>query len=314
MSGFQPARLDIDPSIMDNKLSIVDSEDEMESMFKQMSASNRPKIESLVPEVDYPSLVVYPKPGLCVKTRNAGGKKFFINLCVLDEIPPPTPITEQELERMISEEDYTNLWRVPMSIDAPRESKDKSGGACLSADVALNADWFKDCLEPSLVFTTFVITVAMEGLCDKHGEQARLDRDSWTILKNKKYLGDKIPPHRIQKRASTGIADLKKSSAKITEIDNQQPKPRDIQTTPRYKIEKNSVTDPTELTACVHLPGINNINQINLEIGEDRLVLSTTRKNYHLDIFLPFDLDQDSVSAAFDPSTNILSISVNIKT
>ena len=44
---------------------------------------------------------------------------------------------------MISEEDYTNLWRVPMSIDAPRESKDKSGGACLSADVALNADWFK---------------------------------------------------------------------------------------------------------------------------------------------------------------------------
>jgi len=65
MSGFQPARLDIDPSIMNNKLSIVDSEDEMESMFKQMSASNRPKIESLVPEVDYPSLVVYPTWTLC---------------------------------------------------------------------------------------------------------------------------------------------------------------------------------------------------------------------------------------------------------
>ena len=24
-----------------------------------------------------------------------------------------------------------------------------------------------------------------EGLCDKHGETARLERDGWTILKNK---------------------------------------------------------------------------------------------------------------------------------
>ena len=45
--------------------------------------------------------------------------------------------------RMIADEDYTNLWRVPMSIDRPRQAKDKSGASCLAADVALNADWFK---------------------------------------------------------------------------------------------------------------------------------------------------------------------------
>ena len=27
---------------------------------------------------------------------------------------------EDELERMIADEDYSNLWRVPMSIGAPR--------------------------------------------------------------------------------------------------------------------------------------------------------------------------------------------------
>ena len=47
------------------------------------------------------NLTIFPLNVLSnnVLYRNAGGKKFFINLCVLDEIPPPTPITEQELER-----------------------------------------------------------------------------------------------------------------------------------------------------------------------------------------------------------------------
>ena len=33
-------------------------------------------------------------------------------------------------------------------------------------------------------------------------------------------------------------------------------------------LEKNYVTDPTELTTCVHLPGVNNINQISVELGK----------------------------------------------
>merc|ERR1719458_1169989 len=55
------------------------------------------------------------------------------------------------------------------------------------------------------VFLGFVITVAMEGLGDKYGENSRLDRDSWVVLKNKKSMGDVLPAHRIQQRATAGI-------------------------------------------------------------------------------------------------------------
>ena len=97
---------------------------------------------------------------------------------------------------MIADEDYTTLWRVPMSIGEPRIVKDKAGGESLAADVAVNSTWFTETMEPSEIFTTFVFTVAMEGLGDKHPDQARLDREGWVILKNKKYMGTDTPPHR----------------------------------------------------------------------------------------------------------------------
>ena len=79
---------------------------------------------------------------------------------------------EGELERMIAEEDYSNLWRVPMSLGEPRKEKDKSGGECWAAEVAINTKWF-EVMAASQVFLGFVITVAMEGLGDKYGENAR---------------------------------------------------------------------------------------------------------------------------------------------
>ena len=49
----------------------------------------------------------------------------------------------------------------------------------------------------SIAFTTFVINVAMEGLCEKYGDEVNLDRQNWIILKNKKYLGT-LQRHQIQ--------------------------------------------------------------------------------------------------------------------
>ncbi|XP_023335054.1 PIH1 domain-containing protein 1-like [Eurytemora carolleeae] len=312
--NFQPARLDVDPSILDSKLSFVTDDNEMESMFKQISTSSKPKISSLIPEEEYPSSIAYPKPGLCMKTRNADGKKFFINLCVLQEIPPPTPISEQELERVIADEDYSTLWRVPMSIGAPREIKDKSGVECLAADVAINSTWFQETLVPSLIFTTFVLTVAMEGLCDKHGETARLERDGWTILKNKKYMGSEVPPHRIQKRASAGISDLNTKTEVAATKEVEEVKRVSVTKTqvPQYKIEKNSIENPEELTATVFLPGIKHIRHISLDIGEDRLILEVRQSNILLDIFLPYNLNPDASTAVFNPSSSLLILSLPI--
>jgi hypothetical protein len=88
-----------------------------------------------------------------------------------------------------------------MSLGAPRKETDKSGGPCQSCDVAVNTAWYEDTMENNLTFTTFLVHVAMEGLCEKYGDVANLDRQNWSILKNKKYMG-KGQRHHIQQRAS----------------------------------------------------------------------------------------------------------------
>lgn len=56
---------------------------------------------------------------------------------------------------------------------------------------------YEETMANSIAFTTFVINVAMEGLCEKYGDEANLDRQNWVILKNKKYLGT-LQRHHIQ--------------------------------------------------------------------------------------------------------------------
>jgi len=211
--SFQPARLEVDPSILDSNLLVVEpGEQELfpgeKSLFPELgrgSLVQEAELPSLLPTPQYPSITAKPKPGICIKTRNESGEKFFMNLCKLDEIPAPPPIDDKELERLIAEEDYSNLWRVPMSLGAPREVKDKSGTTCMAADVAVNSEWFAT-MEASETFTAFVITVGMEGLGDKYPGEVRLDRNSWTRLKNKKMMGeDTVPAHRIQQRHTSAI-------------------------------------------------------------------------------------------------------------
>ena len=91
-----------------------------------------------------------------------------------------------------------------MSLAASRQEKeDKSGTECSVAEVA----WFYGTMVDSLVFTSFALTTVMEGLGDKYGEEASLDRQIWTLQKNKSFLGDSCPPHQI--RPGAGIHQVK---------------------------------------------------------------------------------------------------------
>ena len=79
-----------------------------------------------------------------------------------------------------------------MSLMAPRSEKDKSGKDCYACDVAVNSVWYDQTMVDSLTFTTFLVTVAMEGLCNKYGDTCNLDRQNWSILRNKRYMGKDI--------------------------------------------------------------------------------------------------------------------------
>ena len=327
MSGnFQPAKLDVDSSILDSGLKIVDDpEDQISQLFPSSQRKNNP-INTLLSagEADYQTATVVPKPGICVKTKNAAGTKFFINLCKLAEIPAPPPIEESELSRLIESEDYSNLWRVPMSLGAPRRETDKSGGECWAAEVAVNSAWFDKTMASSDLFTGFVLTIAMEGLCDKYGEDARLDRDKWTVLKNKKFIGDlaKCPAHRVQIRQNLITETIEKHSPGSSQIIKpsvhssakksmiiEEITADDRDREPNYKIFR----EPGNRLRCeVKLPGINSVKDILLDVGEDRIVVTAVKTKHLLDVFLPVNMDSNKASANFVIDDHTLNLSVPI--
>ena len=325
LGNFQPAKLDVDSSILDSGLKIVDEpEDQISQLFPSSQRKSNNPINTLLSagEAEYQTATVVPKPGICVKTKNATGTKFFINLCKLAEIPAPPPIEESELSRLIESEDYTNLWRVPMSLGAPRRENDKSGTECWAAEVAVNSVWFDKTMAPSDLFTGFVLTIAMEGLCDKYGEDARLDRDKWTVLKNKKFMGDldKCPAHRVQLRQNLITETMEKhspGSSQIIKPSVHSPAKKsmiieeieDKEREPDYKIFR----EPDNRLRCeVKLPGINSVKDIVLDVGEDRIVVTAVKTSHLLDVFLPVNLDNDKASARFVIDDHTLNLSVPI--
>jgi len=291
---FQPQTLDVDESILGRALQIVDGP---QTPGAAAAATRQAQQKESLLRENLPVVKVTPQPGLCVKSKNVAGDKVFINLCKISQIPPPPPLSEDKLKQIIAEEDYAADFRVPMSLGAPRAETDKSGVACKACDVAINTVWFEDVMFDSIAFTTFVVNVAMEGLCEKYGDEVNLDRQNWTILKNKKYLGT-LQKHHIQQRANTPG-----EQAKITDMSAKDEKPE-----MDYFIVRDPVMGTTRrLTATVKLPGQMSKSGLELDIGEDRLVVGAPKWK-PLDIFLPFKIDQAATNASFDVNDQVLTI------
>lgn len=189
-----------------------------------------------------------------------------------------------------------------MSLGAPRVEKDKSGKECMACDVAVNSVWYDQTMVESITFTTFLVHLAMEGLCEKYGESCNMDRQNWSILRNKKFMG-KPQRHVIQHRASaskiqdiTGIDDKANSQmhaisskALITPL-KERPKLLLVKDPPDSEF-------PQMLNATISLPKVVVYKEIGLELGQDRMILESD--HYSLDIFLPFKVDPDDTLASF---------------
>lgn len=233
-----------------------------------------------------------------------------------------------------------------MSLGAPREETDKSGVKCFASDVAINGTWYEDTMDGSLAFTTFVVQVSMEGLCEKYGDQCNLDRQNWTVLKNKKYLG-KLQRHHIQQRARgnkikeiendagrakiqvlqdgssaemvSAVKTKKLDSAatkKAVETISSKPSTKTKESTPKFKLikEPKESNDPEFLIAEVELPGVRSRREITLDLGEDRIVLEARKTGYILDIFVPFSIRQDDCGAQFHRDKQTLTVTMPLET
>ncbi|XP_045447588.1 PIH1 domain-containing protein 1-like [Melitaea cinxia] len=290
--------LDVDPSIMENNMRIV-KENLIEEEFKQMLAEA------------VPTQIVKPRPGFCVKTfTKPDNKKVFVNICLTEAIPCPRDITNEELMQILNSDDPSS-YRVPMSIGEGRTEQDKAGAPVTVYDVAVNPDFFSK-VEKCDLFQTFFLTVVFEGLQDKY--QFELDMQKFTILKNRKAIGT-LQSHRIQ------IRDVKKCEEKtkplIEEVQKPLPKKVEVPVPKKqqiiYRLRREPPTGEIKyLLAEFMIPASIELKDLNLEIGEDRLVLDSKGVYEIVDIFLPCSVDQDVVDAELNRNKNMLYVKMPI--
>ncbi|XP_050674187.1 PIH1 domain-containing protein 1-like isoform X2 [Leptidea sinapis] len=250
--------LEVDPTILEKNMRILEDspmEEELNKLFAPTDA--------------IPCKIVKPTPGFCVKTfTKPDNKKMFLNVCVTDAIPSPRDITNEELMQILSSEDPSS-YRVPMSIGEGRMEPDNSGVPATVYDVAVNPVFFSK-IEKDDLFKTFFLTVVFEGLQDKY--QFEIDMQKFTVLKNKKSLGT-LQSHRIQ------IRDVKKceESTKplIEEINKTLPK-ENLNKEIDYRLRREPPTGEIEyLLAEFKIPDSVDVQDLNLEVGEDRVVLES---------------------------------------
>ena len=96
---------------------------------------------------------------------------------------------------MLENEQRSRELQIPLSVGELSVAVDHDGKECQKVDVLVNAQFYDSKLQDGVsdLFRLFTLTVAC-GLIDQRYAQLQLTRalgeDKWTILKNKRKLGE----------------------------------------------------------------------------------------------------------------------------
>ncbi|XP_023038447.1 PIH1 domain-containing protein 1 isoform X2 [Piliocolobus tephrosceles] len=244
------------------------------------------------------STQIQPQPGFCIKTNSSEGK-VFINICHSLSIPPPADVTEEELLQML-EEDQAGF-RIPMSLGEPHAELDARdtrpgrsldgqsgvhrGQGCTAYDVAVNSDFYRR-MQNSDFLRELVITIAREGLEDKYHLQLNPE---WRMMKNRPFMGS-ISQQNIRSQQRPRIQELG---------DLYTPAPGRAESGPEKPHLNLWLEAPDLLLAEIDLPKLDGALGLSLEIGENRLVMGGPQQLYHLDAYIPLQINSDESKAAF---------------
>ncbi|XP_074036473.1 PIH1 domain containing 1 isoform X2 [Leptinotarsa decemlineata] len=292
--------LDVDSTIIENNLRFMDSSEEELGKFFTTPG--------------YASKIIQPTPGFCVKTKEVGsGTKVFVNVCQTDAIPPPKDISVKELEELM-ESDEPGDYKVPMSLGEIRTEPDKKGQDAKVCDVAIHPAFLKKVAE-NPAFKSFFLAVVFQGIEDKYNLSCE---DEKTPLLNRKTFG-KLQTHRIQQREiDQKMAESTQKSLMSEVGGSAEPKKVVIETlsntetitkTPEFRLYKKK-TGQNCLYGEFKLPDVISAQEVDLDIGEDRILLESKTRNYLLDIFVPYIVKQKNCSSSFDKSTKILTVTM----
>lgn len=263
-----------------------------------------------------------------MKTRDEDKNKIFINVCTSDAIPSPEDISDEELISILESEEPSDF-KVPMSIGQPHDEKDKSGDSCVAYDIVISPQFFSKMTNNPL-FNNFFMIATLEGIEEKY--TLKLDKNGWTVLKNKKYHGT-VPEQAVRTtlplvQELSGVRHWKTkdvpnpiSEESCSSSSSSQPLIVEVSTkkaekvspekvSPKYTLEKVGSINDMKLQAKIELPDMISGLGIEVNVGEDRIVVET-HKNI-LDAFVPFHLDNSIADAHFVTSSKMLIIRVPI--
>ncbi|MPC36174.1 PIH1 domain-containing protein 1 [Portunus trituberculatus] len=279
---------------------------------------------------------------LCLKTREeGGGGKVFVNVCTSDALPAPENITEEELIKILESDEPSDFrfgfefgWTC--SVADPCKVKAglyflfcTAGEDCVAYDVVVSPEFFSR-LNDSPLFHNFFVIASMEGIEEKYS--ITLDKNGWTVLKNKKYHGNlsdqtvlttlpmvqelsaarhwkpsDVPASTTCPDSSSASLDSPKSPAKplISEVSTKIISEKtDKKIQPCFTLSKSAGEGGMDdLVAEVELPSVVTGQKVEVNVGEDRLVVEAPRNL--LDVFVPVSLDSDKAKAFFITSSKV---------
>lgn len=256
---------------------------------------------------------VKPIPGFCLKTKTSDDQKVFINVCHSDELPAPPEVSDEALLKIIEAEDPSKF-SIPLSLGEPHAEMDHGGKGCTAYDVIVNSK-FLELTENRPVLKNFLLTVILEGLEQKFN--MLLSRDC-KILKNKKFMG-LAEEQNVRRKSKPSIVECEKS--KEYEAPKQKPLITELDESNRSTAEKplfKIIREPAEgdvqyLVMELQLPKLTSNKLAKLEVGEDRILFHAHPDLYHLDIDIPYYVNNDDVGAQFNKDTKILTVTIPVK-
>ena len=274
---------------------------------------------------------INPVPGYVIKTSADGTIKTFLNIATSEKIDKPSSVSSTNVDG-----NPGLNWSLPYTLSPPRRDLDKKNLICNVYDVVFHPDALHLASRNKL-FRNLVNDTAIDAV--QQAFDVKLDHVNLKFPKIS-YKGTAKPTvirKRIQNYEASQMDPSPIDSIYPPMPDDSKKQPFLIQPTetsdgftiPRFKIvqrrgvefhemtneidAKLNVTIPQQLVITIELPLINNTQDVNLEVTEKRIHLTSEKPaKYCLEINLPYKVNEENGVAKFDKSKRQLIITLPV--
>ncbi len=282
--------------------------------------------------------IIRPEPGFCVKAKSVDvGSKIFINCAGTDRVPAPTLNRGQTRTDSCGKAMTGGCWSIPYIYTSFRMDRDKSDTPCQVFDILFNSNTIEmSATTPQ--FKALVVQTALESLEENAKiklKNVQTNKYDYTILKNCRYKGSVVKPHKLKKDPAASTPKPKVASASSSKSTNSNPPPSVEKkeagpTKPKISFIHRGEFDlsecipssgsatlpisrrPKELVVKLELPLMASVADMKLEIRQGVLEFDVPGI-YSVRERLPYPVEEDSGDAKYNKTQKLLTVTLAVK-